>query len=59
MSNTNERSIFHVHTHCGELYSVFNGISHYKLVAIFLPNRWDFLSDKSCCILSEDVQTNH
>ena len=28
-----------------ELYNVFNGISHKKLFAVFLPNRWEFLSD--------------
>ena len=28
-----------------EIYSAFNGISHYKLFAILLPNRWVFLSD--------------
>ena len=25
--------------------SAFNGISHKKLFAVFLPNRWEFLSD--------------
>ena len=28
-----------------ELYSASNGISHKKLFAVFLPNRWKFLSD--------------
>ena len=28
-----------------ELYSAFFGISHKKLFAVFLPNRWEFLSD--------------
>ena len=28
-----------------ELYNAFNGISHKKLFAVFLPNRWEYLSD--------------
>ena len=28
-----------------ELNSDFNGISNQKLFAVFLPNRWEFLSD--------------
>ena len=33
------------HTPFCELYNAFNGISHKKLFAVFLPNRWEFLSD--------------
>ena len=42
---TQIRVVFYVHTHFCELYSAFNGISHQKLFAVFLPNRWEFLSD--------------
>ena len=36
---------FYGHTLFCELNSAFNGISHKKLFAVFLPNRWEFLSD--------------
>ena len=34
---------FYVHTPFCELYSAFYGISHKKLFAVFLLNRWEFL----------------
>ena len=43
-SKTNKLS-FYVHNPFCELYSAFNGISHKKLFAVFLPKRWEFLSD--------------
>ena len=36
---------FYVHTPFYELYNAFNGISHKKLFVVFLPNRWELLSD--------------
>ena len=36
---------FYIHVLFCQFNSAFNVISHYKLCAIFLPNRWDFLSD--------------
>ena len=36
---------FYVHTSFCELNSAFNGISHKKLFAVFLPSRREFLSD--------------
>ena len=42
---TQIRVVFFVHTLFCELYSALNGIYHKKLFAVFLPNRWEFLSD--------------
>ena len=42
---TQIRVVFYVHTPFCELYNAFNGISHTKLFVVFLPNRWEFLSD--------------
>ena len=44
-SNTKLELCFYVHTTFCKLYNAFNGISHKKLFAVFLPNRWEFLSD--------------
>ena len=42
---TQIRAVFYVHTPFCELYNSFNEISHKKVFAVFLPNRWEFLSD--------------
>ena len=44
-SNTNKSCVFTFIPLFCELYNAFNGISHKKLFAVFLPNRWEFLSD--------------
>ena len=44
-SSNTIRVVVYVHTHFYELYNAFNGISHKKLFVVFLPNRWEFLSD--------------
>ena len=39
-----------------ELYNAFNGISHKKLFAVFLPNRWEFLFDYLVTYLGQKSQ---
>ena len=62
---TQIRVVFYAHTPFCEFYNAFNGISHKKLFAVFLPNRWEFLSDylitysgqKSQQIAGKKIQT--